>query len=83
MVHDELVLEVSANIVEDITHDLQQAMYEPMVEMVGGRIPIKVEITTGPTWGGDRPPDSDIPGQAAVAPGQGSATAVSEGRSQG
>jgi DNA polymerase-1 len=52
MVHDELVLEVSANIVEDISHDLQQAMYEPMVEMVGGRIPIKVEITTGPTWGG-------------------------------
>jgi DNA polymerase I-like protein with 3'-5' exonuclease and polymerase domains len=52
MVHDELVLEVSADIVEDIAHDLQQAMYKPMVEMVGGRIPIKVEITTGPTWGG-------------------------------
>jgi DNA polymerase I-like protein with 3'-5' exonuclease and polymerase domains len=52
MVHDELVLEVPANIVEDISHALQQAMYEPIVEMVGDRIPIKVEITTGPTWGG-------------------------------
>src|SRR5262245_8644853 len=36
MVHDELVLEVSANLVEDISHGLQQAMYKPMVEMVGG-----------------------------------------------
>jgi DNA polymerase-1 len=52
MVHDELVIEVPADQAEVARAWLVQAMLDGMNQVLGEKVPVEVDATITPTWGG-------------------------------
>ena len=50
-VHDELVLEVPASEVEEVRRIVVETMVRAADEVLGGKIPVEVEVTVGEVWG--------------------------------
>ena len=53
--HDELQFEVRKEVTDEFTSELPGLMCNPDLDRFGLKIPLKIEIKVGPTWGQTEP----------------------------